>query len=358
MWLSRRIHGLLVACLILGTALGAPSAATAGGPLESVAARTKLAGVPDWAKPAVRYLIAGDMLGKERIRPNQAVTRAEFTMMMKKAFGGGYSKSRGNVTAGEVSAALVRKLGRKPLARRLAHAKSPNGWDPDLGGRFGTEVVARELGLRHDRPTSEERKEAASDDPMSLADVAWALWKAKTAPNTYAADALADFSLANYQGVRRDVVAFALSLAGSPYVWAGEWPQRTPDGYPYGAQPSGGFDCSGFIWYVLQKKSAAYSPRGRTYAGWSLPQRSSADMAAAVRPKKRLRYREFKPGDIVLFAPGGRDSKASSVYHAGLYMGRGWIVHSSGSRAGVSLAEIGPGSWWHSQIFAGRRIIR
>jgi cell wall-associated NlpC family hydrolase len=46
------------------------------------------------------------------------------------------------------------------------------------------------------------------------------------------------------------------------------------------------------------------------------------------------------------------------VYHAGLYLGRGWIIHSSGSRAGVSIARISRGSWWFDQILWGRRLIR
>jgi len=320
-------------------------------------ARIKLGGVPDWAKPAFRYLISEDMLSAKRLRPNQNVTRAEFTQLMKRSFGGGYSRQRGLVTAGEVSATLVGKLGHKPLARRLSSTRSPDGWDPKLGSRFGTEVVARELGLRHDRPTTEESREASASDPLSLADVVWAVWKAKTAPNTYAADALSGFALSNYKGVRRRVVRFALSLAGTPYVWAGEWVDQTPAGYPYGAQPRGGVDCSGFIWYVLQRKSTSYSPNDRPYKGWSLPERSSAQMAAAVRKKDRLRLYQMKPGDIVLFASNGRRSKPSEVYHAGLYIGGGWIVHSSGSRAGVSLADISPGSWWHNQILMGRRLI-
>lgn len=355
MWLSRRIHALVLACLVSGACLVAPAQAIEVPSIDG--ARIKLSGVPEWAKPAFRYLITEDMLSGERLRPNQNVTRAEFTSLMKKSFGGGYSRTKGLVTAGEVSAALVGRLGRKPLARRLSSAKSPDGWDPKLGSRFGTEVVARELGLRHDRPTSEESEEASASDPISLADTVYAVWKAKTAPNTYAADALAGFSLSNYTGVRKRVVRFALSLAGTPYVWAGEWIHRTPDGYPYGAQTSGGVDCSGFVWYVLQKKSSSYTPEDRPYKGWSIPQRSSADMAAAVKKKDRLRLYQMKPGDIVLFASNGRQSSPSSVYHAGLYVGKGWMVHSSGSRAGVSLANIGPGSWWHSQIMMGRRII-
>ena len=140
-------------------------------------------------------------------------------------------------------------------------------------------------------------------------------------------------------------------------MWGGEWPLATKAGYPFGAQVHGGFDCSGFVWYVLQKKSESYQPTDRPYAGWSIPERSSYDMAGAIGRRKRLSLKEMKPADIVFFAPGGRDAKASSVYHAGLYLGNGWMIHSSGGRAGISLAEIGPGSWWNDQLAWGRGAI-
>lgn len=313
--------------------------------------------LPEWVKPAVRYLVDAGAVDRNTFYPNQPTTRAEFKNMIKVTFGGGYTRTKGKVTAGEVSSALVRVLGLKPLADQLSTIKSPDGWNPQVAANFGTEVVARELGLRHDRPTTEEAKEASADDPMTKADVAWAIWKAKTDPDTWAAAALEGFALSTYEGARRDVVKFALSLVGTPYVWGGEWTTKTPSGYPYGAQPAGGVDCSGFLWYVLQQKNAAYSPTGREYAGWSLPERSSSQMAAATPKDKRLGLREMKAGDIVLFAPNGRESKASEVYHAALYLGKGWIIHSSGSRAGVSLASIGQGSWWHDQILWGRRVI-
>jgi cell wall-associated NlpC family hydrolase len=178
----------------------------------------------------------------------------------------------------------------------------------------------------------------------------------KTDPSTWGADALESFAFASYDDTRRQVVQFALSQVGVPYVWAGEWATRTPSGYPYGAQSHGGFDCSGFIWYVLRAKTDGWSPTNRPYKGWRLAQRSSSDMAAATR--NRLTFRRLRPGDIVFFAPNGRDSKASGVYHAGIYTGRGWMIHSSGSRAGVSFAFIGRGSWWWDQLAWGRRVIR
>jgi cell wall-associated NlpC family hydrolase len=312
---------------------------------------------PEWVRPALNYLVDNGHLKREGFRANQSMTRAAFTALMDSAFGGGYRREKGNVTAGEVSAALVRRLGKDSIADALGKAKSPDGWTPQIPTRFGSEVVARELGLRHDRSTSEERFESSAGQPMRQGDVAYAVWKAKTAPALYSADALNDFALADYTETQRQIVDFALSLVGTPYVWGGEWPTATPAGYPYGAQPAGGVDCSGFIWYVLQKKTSSYAPLDRPYGGWSIPERASYQMAAAVPRTKRLGLKQLQPADIVFFAPSGRDAKASSVYHAGLYLGNGWMVHSSGSRAGISLAEIGPGSWWNDQLAWGRRVI-
>lgn len=320
----------------------------------ALAARNR---IPEWAKPAVNYLADEGLLVKSEFSPNDPMLRKDFKALIKGAFGGGYSRTRGKVTTGEVGAALVRVLDRKPIADSLNAAHSPDGWDPEVPERFGTEVVSRELGLRHDRPTDEESMETAANEWMRQADIAWALWRAMTAPSIYSADALARFGLDDYDKQRRKVVRFALSLAGTPYVWGGEWISRTPDGYSYGAQPAGGFDCSGFIWYVLQQKSGNYSPIGREYKGWSIPERASYDMAKATPRDARIKYQELIPGDLVFFAPNGNESKPEDVDHAGIYLGNGWMVHSSGGRAGVSLGEIAPGSWWHDQIIFGRRVI-
>lgn len=313
--------------------------------------------VPDWARPAVSYLEDQGLLDRSTFNADAPMARRDFKKLMSKAFGGGYGRTKGNITAGEVGAALVRALDRKVVADALNQVRSPDGWDPHVPGRFGTEIVSREMGLRHDRPTDEESMEAAAADKMAQADVVWSVWKAMTAPSTYSADMLAGFSLDNYSGVRRKVVRYALSLVGTPYIWGGEWINKTPDGYPYGAQPAGGVDCSGFIWYVLQQQASNYSPINRPYAGWSIPERSSAQMASGTPKKKRLKYAQLVAGDIILFAPNGRDSKATDVYHAGLYLGKGWMIHSSGSRAGVSISSVATGSWWHDQIIWGRRVI-
>jgi cell wall-associated NlpC family hydrolase len=336
---------IVAVCALATIAMGVPSALASG------------SRVPGWVRPAVRYLDSHSYFDRSDFHANRPMARRAFRRLMRRAFGPGhYKRVGGDVTAGEVSRSLVRALGMRPIARKLRRATSPDGWRPATPTFFGSEVVARELGLRRDRPTDQERFEASARDIMRQADILWSVWKAKTDASTYSAEVLRDFSYANYGAQRREVVEYAISLVGIPYVWAGEWAYKTPSDYPYGAQAHGGFDCSGFIWYVLHAKNESYRPVRRPYRGWSLPERSSSDMARGTRNK--LRYKELKPGDIVFFAPDGRDSRASDVYHAGLYLGRGWMIHSSGSRAGVSIGRIARGSWWFDQILWGRRLIR
>jgi cell wall-associated NlpC family hydrolase len=325
-----------------------------GASLTGTPAQASLRNAPDWVVPAVRYLASQGALEAADFKANEPMPRSDFKKVMARTFGGGFSRTKGDVTAAEVSAALVKALGKAPIASRLRDVQSPDGWKPSVDRWFGSEIVSREMGLRRDRATTEEAREASAGEAMSQADVAYAVWKAKTSPSTWNADALGGFALSSYGPVRRQVVDFALSLVGTPYVWGGEWAKKTPSGYPYGAQVHGGVDCSGFVWYVLREKTTGWSPK-RPYKGWTFPERSSSDMAAAT--KDHLSYRQLQPGDVVFFAPGGREAKASAVYHAGLYLGRGWMIHSSGSRAGVSLGHIGAGSWWRDEFAWGRRVI-
>ena len=80
--------------------------------------------------------------------------------------------------------------------------------------------------------------------------------------------------------------------------------------YRYGGTtPSGGFDCSGFVRYVL---SAIQLALPRTAA-------QQAELGATI-PKDTTRLR---PGDLLTFGRGGR------VTHIGIYVGNGRYVHAS-----------------------------
>jgi cell wall-associated NlpC family hydrolase len=295
------------------------------------------------------------LVNRRRFKPNRPMTRKAFKRLMDEAFGGGFSNTGGKVTAREVDASLVKVLGQGDVATRLADKKSPNGWDPQISNWDGFEMVAREMGLRHDRPTNEEAFESSAMEPMLGADIAYAVWRAKVGPNTWGADELDTFQLDNYKGARARVVRYAFDQVGLPYIWGGEWAEQTPVGYPYGAQAHGGVDCSGLVWYVLRENASSWQPKKRPYRGWSLADRSSAGMAAGTN--KKIGYKSLKAGDIMTFASGGRQAGASGVYHAGIYLGKGWMIDSSGSQAGVGLSFVGKGSWWRDQFAWGRRVI-
>ena len=64
----------------------------------------------------------------------------------------------------------------------------------------------------------------------------------------------------------------------------------------------------------------------------------------------RYYYAQLQPGDLLGFNTDDQGTGWSGVDHAGIYLGNGWMVHSSGSRGGVSIDYIGRGSWWYSRL--------
>jgi len=96
--------------------------------------------------------------------------------------------------------------------------------------------------------------------------------------------------------MRDSIVAVARSQIGTPYRFGG-------------TSPVGGFDCSGFVRYVLAALQLALP---RTAA-------QQAKLGATV-PKDTTRLR---PGDLLTFGRGSR------VTHIGIYVGNGRYVHAS-----------------------------
>lgn len=108
-------------------------------------------------------------------------------------------------------------------------------------------------------------------------------------------------------------------------------------GAPYrsgGASPSG-FDCSGFVYYVL--KQVGYSPY-----------RTPADQykMGTVVSKDAL-----QPGDIVFFA----GTAASGISHVGIYAGSGQFIHAPNSRSTVSYSDLTSG-YWAEHYYGARRM--
>ncbi len=126
-----------------------------------------------------------------------------------------------------------------------------------------------------------------------------------------------------------------MRFIGFPYVWAGE-DEKTERG----------FDCSGFVWRVY--KLQAY-PGGEALAA-TLQGRTTFQMSGEVAPALRIGFDELQPGDVLFFGPMGPRSKPKDVDHAGIYLGSGWMIHSSAF--GVALALL---DGWYRDGFAWAR---
>ena len=118
----------------------------------------------------------------------------------------------------------------------------------------------------------------------------------------------------------QDVTIAALGLVGTPYRYGGN-------------TPASGFDCSGLIDYVYERRASVALPRTverLQYWGQSV----SRD--------------QLRSGDLVLF--GRRDAAT----HAGIYVGDGSFVHAPSTGGTVRLDQL-DSKYWSAQRVAFRR---
>ncbi|MCL2045297.1 MAG: SH3 domain-containing protein [Oscillospiraceae bacterium] len=117
------------------------------------------------------------------------------------------------------------------------------------------------------------------------------------------------------------IVDYALSFLGSKYVWGG-------------ASPSG-FDCSGFVTYVLKYFDISVSRTAQDqYNNDGLPVNKS----------------DLSPGDLVFFSSNG-----SYISHVGIYIGNDEFVHASSSSTGVIVSRLD--SAYYTRVwYGGKRI--
>jgi cell wall-associated NlpC family hydrolase len=97
-------------------------------------------------------------------------------------------------------------------------------------------------------------------------------------------------------------VSIAMQYLGVPYVWGGSSP--------------GGFDCSGLVMYVYAQMgvSLPHSAAGQYYSGTPVS------------------YSQLAPGDLVFFG--------QPIYHVGIYIGGGSMIHAPFEGAVVSIAGV------------------
>jgi cell wall-associated NlpC family hydrolase len=270
---------------------------------------------------------------------------------------GGQFLPEGTVSKTDLDRTLVRALGMDPEIGGLNAIRTADGAALAHPDGFAELVLALQLGLHHNHPTSDEARELLPTSAVRRADGAFALWRAYTAQGTSRITALARYRtvvLPAMTPTRRRVVEFALSYAGYPYLYAGEWHTPTPNSYCCGKQLQGGFDCSGFAWWVLRKPGQGWDNTAfRPYLGWRLNERASRDMARAT--KQQLSLKRSRPTDLMLF-DGDGGKRWRGVDHAGVYLGAGWMIHSSSGRDGVSIDWVRQG-WYRDRFVWSRRIV-
>jgi len=262
----------------------------------------------------------------------------------------GNFRPKSPITMRDAHVALVQAVGLGALAKAANDVHLRNGTTFEMPRGFGPILIGMRIGLRYNH--SDESLDVNPDSPLPRAEVAWSLYRAATMPSymrSYLSN-YADIELPNLGPKRRAIVQWGIDYVGYPYVWGGEWNSATGAGYCCGTQPVGGFDCSGLTWWVMKAAAGGWdNAPPRPYDGWSLPQRTSTDMAANGT---RVRWHHLRSGDL-MFYDGDGDGR---VDHVDTYIGNGWAIDSSSTPAGVTIMWVGTG-WYHDHFVHGRRIM-
>lgn len=104
--------------------------------------------------------------------------------------------------------------------------------------------------------------------------------------------------------------------------------------YQFGGTTPRGFDCSGFIQYVFNRK------------GIVLPRGADEQYSAG----RKVSVNALKPGDLVYF-----QTYAEGISHSGLYLGDGYFISATSSQ-GVAVATMKSG-YWHDRYMGANRVL-
>jgi len=124
---------------------------------------------------------------------------------------------------------------------------------------------------------------------------------------------------------RQQIVAYAKKFLGVRYVYGGNTPS--------------GFDCSGYVKYVM------------SHFGINLERVASSQACQG----KRVSRSELMPGDLVFFDTNGG---GNYINHAGMYIGNGLFIHASSGRSNrrVVISDLSSG-FYSSAYMTGRRVL-
>jgi cell wall-associated NlpC family hydrolase len=343
---------------------------------------------PNWAKKEIKTVVAHGLMGASSVstfKPNKPLTVQTLTDLasgLGEELGppaasphaavrtyptDGGTTTTGTTTTGTTTTGastskpatmaildrkLVAVLGLKHQAWQFRQAALAAGLKAPK--RFGTEVVARLLGLRINHPAAQDSLELRPQDTATRAEAAYSAaqilnfgYLANSWQIGYVKELAADISLPTLTPWQQQILNVAFSKIGMPYVWGGT--SDTAEA-PFGVKAPGGYDCSGFVWRVYKLQS--YPNEGNLAS--MIRGRTTYDMSVEVPKSKRIPFAKLQPADVIFFGANGPKSSGGQIIHTGIYVGDGWFIHSSGQ--GVALAQLT--SWYRTEFAWGRRPLR
>jgi cell wall-associated NlpC family hydrolase len=104
--------------------------------------------------------------------------------------------------------------------------------------------------------------------------------------------------------------------------------------YVFGGTTPSGFDCSGFVYYVLNNSGV---PVGRS-------------MWQEYNAGGHVSQGDLRAGDVVFFA----NTYMAGMSHVGIYVGGGQFVHASDESTGVTVSNLNSGYWQGHYVGATR----
>ena len=126
----------------------------------------------------------------------------------------------------------------------------------------------------------------------------------------------------------------AASVAASPQATALRYAlSQIGDPYRYGAAGTTAWDCSGLTMMAFRA------------AGYALPHNARAQYGYGTAEWRT----HWRPGDLVFWSSNGR---ASGIYHVGIFVGAGRVLHAPSPGKVVSIEPI----WTHGLLPYSRRI--
>jgi cell wall-associated NlpC family hydrolase len=336
-------------CALLAASAASATAANLGGGGFGRAGTYTTAPSKSWAEPQIRVVVAHGLMAKSvaSFRPNDPLTQGELATLaaeLTKQAVQTPPDPTATVTVTQLDSRLVSSIGLADAALQFVSGARAAGLA--IPSRFGTETVARLLGLRTNHPAQQDNLELLPSSPVTRAETAFSVAKILQFggwEQQYVEDAVGTFALPQLGAWQRRVLNTAVRFIGYPYVWGGTSEHAEA---PFGIKALGGFDCSGFVWrvYKLQKYT------GGAGLNTVIKGRTTYEMSGEVPKSKRIAFAKLQPGDVVFFGSNGKKSTPGQVGHTGIYLGAGWMIHSSGQ--GVAVVPI---AGWYRQSFAWAR---